>query len=170
MQCGAIRSQSTGSIFACRLPSIELGVFASSVLAGFPVPLRSGIAVLPTLLSHTDYAEHHLDYDIFLLPSFFEGTPLALIEAMCTGMPVVTTATCGMKDVVEDGRNGLLVAPGNCGEIVRSIESLMNDSSLRRRLGEQAAEDAARKYTWRAAAELVDAAYSSLLRCKEDCG
>jgi glycosyltransferase involved in cell wall biosynthesis len=138
MQCGAIRSQSTGSIFACRLPSIELGVFASSVLAGFPVPLRSGIAVLPTLLSHTDYAEHHLDYDIFLLPSFFEGTLLALIEAMCTGIPVVTTATCGMKDVVENGRNGLLVAAGNCGEIVRLIESLMNDLSLGRRLGEQA--------------------------------
>jgi transposase len=41
---------------------------------------------------------------------------------------------------------------------------------MRRRLGEQAAEDAARMYTWRAVAEFVDAAYSSLLRCKEDCG
>ena len=156
------------SVLASRHPSMRLGILgagvpAPGILAGFPEPLRSRIVVHP-LLSHADCAEALLDYDIFLLPSFFEGTPLALIEAMCTGIPVVTTATCGMKDVVEDGRNGLLVAPGNSGEIVRSIESLMNDSSLGRRLGEQAAEDAARKYTWRAVAELVDAAYSSLLK------
>jgi glycosyltransferase involved in cell wall biosynthesis len=155
------------SVLASRHPSIQLGVLGagvsqSNVLADFPAPLHSRITVHPPL-SHPDCAEALLDYDIFLLPSFFEGTPLALIEAMCTGIPVVTTATCGMKDVVEDGRNGLLVAPGNSGEIVRSIELLMNDSSLRRRLGEQAAEDAARKYTWRAVAELVDAVYSSLL-------
>jgi glycosyltransferase involved in cell wall biosynthesis len=156
------------SVLAGRLPSLQLGILgagmpASSVLADFPASLHSRITVHPPL-SHPECAEALLDYDLFLLPSFFEGTPLALIEAMGTGMPVVTTATSGMKDVVEDGRNGLLVAPGNSREIVRSIESLMSDSSLRRRLGEQAAEDAARKYTWRAAAELVDGTYSSLLK------
>jgi glycosyltransferase involved in cell wall biosynthesis len=156
------------SVLAGRHASIQLGVLGagvsqSSVLADFPASLHSRIVVHP-LLSHADCAEALLDYDIFVLPSFFEGTPLALIEAMSAGMPVITTATCGMKDVVEDGRNGLLIAPGNSEEIVRSVELLMTDSSLRRRLGEQAAQDAARKYTWRAAAELVDAAYSSLVK------
>jgi glycosyltransferase involved in cell wall biosynthesis len=161
------------SALAGRHPSIRLGILgagvsAASVLADFPAPVHSRIAVLPPLLSHADYAELHLDYDIFLLPSFYEGTPATLLQAMGTGMPVITTATCGMKDVVEDGRNGLLIAPGNSGEIVRSVELLMTDSNLRRRLGEQAARDAAGKYTWRAVAELVDAAYSSLLKSKLD--
>lgn len=114
-------------------------------------------------LSHAECAEVLLDHDVFLLPSFFEGTPLALIEAMCTGIPAITTATCGMKDVVQDGQNGLLVSPGNSEQIVRSVELIMTDSSLRQRLGRQAAGDAAEKYTWKAAAELVDSAYSKLL-------
>jgi glycosyltransferase involved in cell wall biosynthesis len=160
------------SVLSGRHPSMRLGILgagvpASSVLADFSASLHSRITVHPPL-SHPDCAEALLGYDVFLSPSFFEGTPLALIEAMCTGIPVVTTATCGMKDVVEDGRNGLLVAPGNSGAIVRSVELLINDSSLRRRLGKQAAEDAARKYTWRAAAEIVNAAYSGLLKSKAD--
>lgn len=160
------------SVLSGRHPSMRLGILGagvsqSNVLADFPAPLHSRITVHPPL-SHPDCAEALLDYDLFLLPSFFEGTPLALIEAMCTGIPVVTTATCGMKDAVQDGRNGLLIAAENSGEIVRSIESLMNDSSLRRRLGEQAAQDAVQRYTWRAVAELVDAAYSSLLKSKLD--
>lgn len=163
------------SVLADRHPSIQLGVLgagipASRVLADFPASLHSRIAVLPPLLSHADYAEVHLDYDIFLLPSFYEGTPATLIQAMGTGMPVITTATCGMKDVVEDGQNGLLIAPGNPGEIVRSIELLMTDLSLRRRLGQQAFCDAAQKFTWRAVAELVNAAYSSLPKSNGDRG
>ncbi len=155
------------SILADRHPGLQLGILgagapAESVLADFPESLRSRITVFPPL-SHAECAEVLLDHDVFLLPSFFEGTPLALIEAMCTGIPAITTATCGMKDVVQDGQNGLLVSPGNSEQIVRSVELIMTDSSLRQRLGRQAAGDAAEKYTWKAAAELVDSAYSKLL-------
>jgi glycosyltransferase involved in cell wall biosynthesis len=156
------------SVLCDRHPSLQLGVLgagvvASSVLADCPPALHSRITVHPPL-SHADCAEVLLNYDIFLLPSFFEGTPLALIEAMCNGLPVITTATCGMKDVVEDGQNGLLISPGNSGQIVSSVELLMSDSSLRRRLGERASLDATRRFTWRAVAELVNTAYCSLQR------
>jgi glycosyltransferase involved in cell wall biosynthesis len=155
------------SVMADRHPALRLGILgagapAESVLADFPASLRSRIAVFPPL-SHAQCAEVLLDYDLFLLPSFFEGTPLALIEAMCTGIPVITTATCGMKDVVQDRRNGLLVSPGSSEQIVRSVEIMMADASMRQTLGRQAARDASAKYTWKAAAELVNAAYSSLL-------
>jgi glycosyltransferase involved in cell wall biosynthesis len=159
------------SLLAERHPLLQLGILGaglsdSRVLADFPSAIRSRITVHPAL-SHADSAELLLDYDIFLLPSFFEGTPLALIEAMCSGLPVVTTTTCGMKDVVEDGINGLLISPGNSAEVVRSVEQLIAGSDLRRRLGQQALSDATGKYTWRAAAEIVDAAYSSLLKSAE---
>src|ERR1035438_7504249 len=131
------------SVLAARHPSIQLGILgagipASHVLADFPAALHSRISVLPPVLSHAEYAEIHLDYDIFLLPSFFEGTPATLIQAMGTSMPVIASATCGMRDIVEGGKNGILIAPGNSGQIVSSVELLMNDKGLRQRLGEQA--------------------------------
>lgn len=156
------------TVLGQRHPSMQLGVLGAgtareNVVAGFPEQLRSRIKVHPPL-SHADCAQVLLDYDIFLLPSFAEGTPLALIEAMYTGIPVITTATCGMKDVIQNGQNGLLVGPGDAGQIIRSVEQLMADSELRRRLGQQAFSDATQKYTWRAAAEAVNAAYASILR------
>jgi glycosyltransferase involved in cell wall biosynthesis len=161
-------------VLADKHPSLQLGILGagvlssrvladrSRVLADFPSLLHSRITVFPPFHSHADYAEVHLDYDIFLQPSFYEGMPATLIQAMGTGMPVIATATCGMKDVVEDGRNGLLTAPGNSGQLVHAIELLMNDPSLRQRLGQQALSDVSQKYTWRAVAELVNAAYCGL--------
>ena len=159
------------SVLAARHPSIQLGILgagipASHVLADFPAVFQSRISVLPPVLSHAEYAEIHLDYDIFLLPSFFEGTPATLIQAMGTSMPVIASATCGMRDIVEGGKNGILIAPGNSGQIVSSVELLMNDKGLRQRLGEQASQDVKQKYTWRTVAELVNAAYSSLMKSR----
>jgi glycosyltransferase involved in cell wall biosynthesis len=101
------------------------------------------------------------DADIFVLPSLFEGTPLTLIEAMWSGLPVVTTATAGMKDVVCDGRTGLLVAPGDAGALEAAIGRLTNDADLRRRLGAEAHAVAEREYTWDNAAATFASAYQA---------
>jgi glycosyltransferase involved in cell wall biosynthesis len=159
------------SVLAVRYPALRLGILgagipAARVLADFPEPLHSRIVVLPPL-SHAGCAEILLEYDIFLLPSFYEGTPLALIEAMYTGIPVITSATCGMKDVVEDGRTGLLVAPGIPADIVRSVDLLVSNAVLRQELGRAASTQAIQKYTWHATAERIHAAYSSLLQHKK---
>lgn len=156
------------SLLGMRYPELRLGVLGAGVPPGcvfsaFPESLHSRIEIFPPL-SHADCAEVLLRYDIFLLPSFFEGTPLGLIEAMQTGIPVITTATAGMKDVIRDGKSGLLVPPGNCEEITRAVERLMNNPDLRQRLGRQAFSDAVSKYTWPAAARVVDGIYSSLLK------
>jgi glycosyltransferase involved in cell wall biosynthesis len=156
------------SILASRHPSLQLGVLGggvpvSCILENFPAHLRSQITIYPSL-SHSECAEVLLGYDMLLLPSYFEGTPLALIEAMCTGMPVITTATCGMKDVIVDGQNGLLVPTGDTGKIISAVEQLMADSNLRERLGRQAQSEAVQKYTWQTTAKRVNDVYSSLLR------
>lgn len=156
------------SMLASKHPALQLGVLgagvpAARVLADFPQPLYSRITVHPPL-SHAESARLLLDYDMFLLPSFFEGTPATLIEAMCTGMPAIAAANSGMKDVVEDGRNGLLVSAGNTSEIARAMERLITDAGLRERLGRQGAADATAKYTWRALAEIVNHVYCGLLK------
>jgi glycosyltransferase involved in cell wall biosynthesis len=97
--------------------------------------------------------------DIFVLPSLFEGTPLTLIEAMWSGLPVVTTETAGMKDVVRQDENGLLVQPGNVDSLVSGIDRLSRDGDLRRRLGVAAHETAVAHYTWRQTAASFETAY-----------
>jgi glycosyltransferase involved in cell wall biosynthesis len=98
---------------------------------------------------------------IFVLPSLFEGTPLTLIEAMWSGLPVVTTATAGMKDVVSDQRSGLLVPAGDAAALAAAIARLIGDGALRRRLGREAHAVAHREYTWDRAASTFAAAYES---------
>jgi glycosyltransferase involved in cell wall biosynthesis len=101
--------------------------------------------------------------DVFVLPSLFEGTPLTLIEAMMSGLPIVTTDTCGMRDVIAHERTGLLVAPRSPGALRDALERLLGDRTLRARLGQAAREEARARYTWPAAAQVVRHAYETLV-------
>jgi glycosyltransferase involved in cell wall biosynthesis len=104
--------------------------------------------------------------DLFLLPSLFEGTPLTLIQAMMSGLPIVTTATCGMKDVIADQQNGLLVPIRSPHAVVTAIDTLLGDHALRARLGKSARADARVRYTWDRAAEPVLRAYETVMRAR----
>jgi glycosyltransferase involved in cell wall biosynthesis len=99
--------------------------------------------------------------DLFLLPSLFEGTPLTLIQAMMSGLPIVTTATCGMKDVIEHERTGLLVPIRSSTALVAAIELLRSDRTLRERMG-RAARRQAIGYSWDRSAEPVLRVYEGL--------
>lgn len=148
-------------------PSLRLGILGAGVppdqvLADFPSTLHARISVLPAL-DHQQCVEVLLDHDILILPSLFEGTPLALIEAMSTGIPVIATAVCGIKDVVDHGGNGILILPEDSKEIVRSVEQLITSPALREKLGTQAHFDAARKYSWQSTAAIVNRIYSALV-------
>jgi glycosyltransferase involved in cell wall biosynthesis len=68
--------------------------------------------------------------DLFVLPSFAEGVPVVLMEAMAMGVPVVTTRIMGIPELIEDGRNGLLVTPGRADELVAAIERLIDDPAF----------------------------------------
>lgn len=76
--------------------------------------------------------------DVFVLSSTWEGLPLALLEAMTLGRPVVATAVDGVTDVVRDGQNGLLVPPGDAGALAAALGRVLADAELRARLGANA--------------------------------
>jgi glycosyltransferase involved in cell wall biosynthesis len=97
------------------------------------------------------YAEH----DIFVFPSLMEGMPLTLLEAMAAGMPVVTTNSSGMADVVEDGFNGLIVPPADAEALAKSITRLCESVEMRRKLGAEA-ENTVRRYTWERSARQME--------------
>ncbi|MBC2714604.1 MAG: glycosyltransferase family 4 protein [Desulfobacteraceae bacterium] len=68
--------------------------------------------------------------DMFILPSLTEGTPMALLEAMSYGIPVVATLVGGIPKVINNRKNGLLVSPSNSSEIVNAVMELINDKNL----------------------------------------
>ncbi len=73
--------------------------------------------------------------DVFVLPSRREGFPLVLLEAMAFGLPIVTTGIRGAADHLIDGRNALLVAPGDRRALASALARLLQDADLRREMG-----------------------------------
>lgn len=71
---------------------------------------------------------------IFVLPSYSEGLPMALLEAMANGVVPVTTPVGAIPEVVTDGVNGVLVKPGNPGQLAAALQNLLVDAELRDRL------------------------------------
>jgi glycosyltransferase involved in cell wall biosynthesis len=75
---------------------------------------------------------------IFILPSYAEGMPMALLEAMSWGLPVIATPVGGIPQLVEHEVNGLLIAPGDVNGLAAAIQRLLQDPALRERLGSAA--------------------------------
>jgi glycosyltransferase involved in cell wall biosynthesis len=140
------------------LDVLGAGVPKAAVLAAFGRAAAGRVQVW-TSRSDAEIAAIMAAADIFVLPSLFEGTPLTLIEAMWSGLPVVTTATAGMKDVVSDEQTGLLIPPADANALAAAIERLMQDAALRRALGTAAHGVATRDYTWDNAAATFASAY-----------
>ncbi|HMK33772.1 MAG TPA: glycosyltransferase family 4 protein [Desulfomonilaceae bacterium] len=74
--------------------------------------------------------------DVFLLPSFIEGLPISIIEAMQQGKPVISTPVGGIPDMIQERVSGLLIQPGVPEEIVEAVLLLRGNEHLRDKLGE----------------------------------
>ena len=109
---------------------------------------------------------HYEAASVFCLPSFSEGVPVVLMEAMACRRPVVTTAIAGIRELVRDGESGVLVSPGRADELARALEVLVSDPSLRHRLGEAGRRHVASNYDIDSCAEQLDELFGGLLGVK----
>ncbi|BBD58440.1 group 1 glycosyl transferase [Nostoc sp. HK-01] len=78
--------------------------------------------------------------DVFILPSYNEGLPMAILEAMAWGLPVISTPVGGIAELVISDKNGFLVAPGDIEQLSQAMRSLIENEDLRRAMGELARE------------------------------
>ena len=108
----------------------ELGIAEALCMTGY----RKDVPVLLSL------------FDVFVLPSYREGMPRALLEAMASGIPVVASDIRGCREEVEEGITGVLVPPRDHERLGESISMLLNSSERARRMGEAARERVAERF------------------------
>jgi glycosyltransferase involved in cell wall biosynthesis len=85
--------------------------------------------------------------DIFVLPSMNECFPLAILEAMQEGLPVISTVIGGIPDMIENGKQGLLVQPGEVDDLAKKLELLLMEPAKRKALGQNAKAKFESSYT-----------------------
>jgi len=83
-----------------------------------------------------DQVKHRLqEADVFVLPSYLEGQPIAIIEAMASGVPVVGTTIGAVPDLIRDGVDGRVVEPGDVRGLADALEALVTAPALRASMG-----------------------------------
>jgi len=102
---------------------------------------------------------HYQAADIFVLPSLSESFGQVLLEAMSCGLPIVASAVGGIPETVRDKTNGLLVPPKDPEALAKAIRWLAENPKQRARIGQYNAEQARKRYAWRAIASRYEALY-----------
>lgn len=149
------------------LPAARFAIVGDGPLRG---PLeaeaaRLGIASRVTFTGlRQDVRPYHHAFDLFLGSSQFEGLPLALLEAMAAGRPVVATRVGGVPEAVEDGVEGLLVPPGDPAALAAAALSLLRDPQRARALAAAARRRVAADFSVARMARELELVYAEVLR------
>lgn len=110
-----------------------------------------------------DVCEYLQAADLFVLPSVSEGLSNSLLEAMAAGLPVVATKVGGTKEAIISRENGLLVEPGNPGQMAEALQMLFQDVELAAMLGRNARDTVEKRYSLEQVAGEYLRLYESLL-------
>jgi glycosyltransferase involved in cell wall biosynthesis len=117
--------------------------------------MEAGLVGRAHVLGHRDDVPDLLAAaDIFAMPSLWEGLPVAMLEAMFAGKPVVASACSGIPEAIESGTHGLLAPPGDQAALATALRQLLTSADLRARLGAAGRDRAADRYS---VAGMVDA-------------
>ena len=127
--------------------------------------LGSGVRILG---HRTDVAELLWASDVFVLPSIYEGTAGAALEAMAAGVAIVASELPGLEGVLENGKNAFLVTAGDSEGLVKGVTELTTNEDLHRVIVERARRDFVDCFTLERSAERLAALYRSLLAAPEE--
>ena len=122
---------------------------------------ESGIEARVHLPGHrADVADLQAAADILVMPSLWEGLPLAILEGMYSGNAVIGSGISGIPEAVRDGVDGLLTPPGDVQALAGALRELLEDAELRRRMGRAASERARTRFSIARMMDEYEALYS----------
>ncbi|NKB21044.1 MAG: glycosyltransferase [Alphaproteobacteria bacterium] len=101
--------------------------------------------------------------DIFCLPSLEEGFPLVNLQALTSGCPIITTEAAGAADIIQDGRNGLIIANDSVEALTDALQKLIGDATLRNQMSGAAIASVQDGFTWEQYVSRAMATFENLL-------
>lgn len=101
--------------------------------------------------------------DVFVLPSYWEALPIAVLEAMCMGLPVIATHVNGTAEAVRDRESGLLVPSHDASALADAVRAMAADPELQRAMGDQGRAQVAKDFAPRRMLDEVEALYGSVV-------
>jgi len=110
----------------------------------------------------TDTPPYYSLMDVFVLPSFFEGLPGVVLEAMAMQKPVIATNVGGTADLVSNGENGFLVSPRNSEEIAFGLEKLVSQPDLASKMGKTGRQIVEKDFQWDRIVDRVEMIYKEV--------
>ena len=132
----------------------DLGVLDKVIFTGFVPKIK----------------DYYSTADIFVFPTTYEPFGITTLEAMATGLPIIISKTAGSAEILEDGKEGLLLDnPTDSKEIAEKINLLVNNKDLRKQMGENAYKTA-QKYSWTKVAQQILEVYKKVLSIEKQYG
>jgi len=123
----------------------------------------SGLSDSVTIYDYVeDISEMYDRASVFCRPSYSEGLPLTMLEAMASGVPPIVTSIAGVPEVVTNHETGVLLEPGNPDEVEQAVITLFDDAALRARLATNAREYITENLTWEQRTERVMEVYGQV--------
>jgi len=149
-----------------RFPGIRLVIGGDGDLAEVArVAEQKGVAQSVSILGWVGAAQRETELaqaTVFCLPSYDEGLPMAMLEAMAAGKAVVVTPVGGIPEAIVDRDNGLLVPPGNAGALAAALRTVFEDAALRAQVAAHARETIVRRFGTAVVMEQLAAIYQEL--------
>ena len=139
-------------------------------------PCRERVAALDLAgaVAFTGYADYeavpglYRDADVFASPTYMEGFSNTILEAMASGLPIVSCRAVGVLDCIRDGENGIMTEPGDVAAHADALAAMILDPALRRRLARAGLEECRRVYSWGAVGARIMDVYHRVARERPD--
>jgi glycosyltransferase involved in cell wall biosynthesis len=156
--------------FLHALALLDRGSFAATISGIGPDldaarALAAELALDVAFTGYADYAAAPAVYalgDVFVSPTYAEGFSNTVLEAMASGLPVLSCRAVGVMDCLRDGENGLMVEPGDVPALAAALRRLIAEPALRTRLAEAALAECRATYSWPTVAAQVMGIYAAL--------
>lgn len=113
-------------------------------------------------VSESELKQYHSRANIYVMPTQFDAYATSLVEAMAMGKPVISTRVSAPAEIVEDGKNGLLVQVGNVDELANAIETLLGDERYADRIAKEARRTVEEKYDLEKSISSLESVFQSL--------